>query len=51
MNIITHIIAILITLFTVWFSFEIWRAPLMKENEDGSWTEIKPIKKLFKKVK
>jgi hypothetical protein len=51
MNTIISIIGILITLFAVWFSFEIWRAPLMKENEDGSWTEIKPIKKLFKKAK
>jgi len=29
----------------LWVIYEFWRAPLMKENEDGSWTEIKPIKK------
>ena len=33
----------------VWMAFEIWRAPLMQENEDGSWTELKPTKKLFKR--
>ncbi len=29
----------------LWVIYEFWIAPLMKENEDGSWTEIKPIKK------
>jgi hypothetical protein len=35
-------------------TFEIWRAPLMKENEDGSWTELEPsktLKSLFKSKK
>ena len=30
----------------VWLGFEYWRAPLMKENEDGSWTTITPTKKI-----
>lgn len=37
---------------TLWVIYEFWRAPMMRENEDGSWTTIKPTKKLsdlFKK--
>jgi hypothetical protein len=40
--------------FWIWIFYEAWRAPLMRENEDGSWTTIKPTKKLsdlFKKKK
>ena len=36
----------------LWIGFEMWRAPLLKEKEDGSWETIKPTKKLsdlFKK--
>lgn len=39
-------------LYWAWVAYEFWRAPLMKENEDGSWTTIRPTKKLkdlFKK--
>jgi hypothetical protein len=46
---ILNIIGICIILFAIWLTFEIWRAPLMQENEDGSWTELKPTKKLFKR--
>lgn len=40
------------TLFVLWIGYSYWAAPLMKENEDGSWTTIRPEKKfsdLFKK--
>jgi hypothetical protein len=36
----------------LWIAFEIWKAPLLKENLDGSYTTIKESKKimdLFKK--
>ena len=42
----TEIIGVCFILFIVWLVFEMWRAPLMKENEDGSWTELKPSRKL-----
>jgi ABC-type nickel/cobalt efflux system permease component RcnA len=51
---LTNIFGIIIVLFAIWLCFEVWRAPLMRENEDGSWTTIKPTKKLkdlFKKKK
>ena len=41
-------------LFWIWIFYEAWRAPMMRENEDGSWTTIQPTKKisdLFKKKK
>ncbi len=37
------IIAILITL---WMIYEIWRAPLMEETEDGRMITKRPTKKL-----
>jgi hypothetical protein len=36
----------------LWIAFEIWKAPLLRENPDGSWTTIEESKKimdLFKK--
>lgn len=39
-------------LFIGWMGYTAWSAPLMRENEDGSWTTIKPQRKfseLFKK--
>jgi hypothetical protein len=30
----------------IWIIFEFWRAPLLKENEDGSWSTIRPPKKI-----
>ncbi len=45
------------TIFVViglWMAFEIWRAPLMEEREDGGLRTIRPAKKLsdlFKKKK
>lgn len=44
-------IAMLVILF-LWMGYAGWSAPLMRENEDGSWTTIKPerkLKDLFKK--
>lgn len=38
--------------FVLWIGYSGWSAPLMKENEDGSWTTLQPQKKfsdLFKK--
>ena len=35
-----------------WIAYEMWRAPMMRENEDGTYTTIRPVKKLsdlFKK--
>ena len=40
------------TLFVLWIGYSGWASPLMKENEDGSWTTPRPEKKfsdLFKK--
>lgn len=51
---LTNIIGIILIIFGLWLAFEIWRAPLLRENEDGSWTTIKPskqLKDLFKKKK
>jgi hypothetical protein len=48
------IFSIFFTLLWVWVIYEGWRAPMMKENEDGSFTTIRPAKKfkdLFKKKK
>jgi hypothetical protein len=34
-----------IVLFVLWAIYAGWSAPLMKENEDGSWTTIRPERK------
>jgi hypothetical protein len=46
MNTFINIIGLIIVVFFGWLCFEFWRAPLLKENEDGSWTTIKQAKKL-----
>jgi hypothetical protein len=36
----------------LWLGYEMWRAPLLEEQEDGTWKTIKPTKSLrnlFKK--
>ena len=33
-------------LYWVWVGYEVWRAPMMRENEDGSYTTIRPERKL-----
>lgn len=44
---IINIIGICIILFALWLSFEIWKAPLLRENPDGSWTTIEESKKIM----
>ena len=49
---IINVIGCCMIVFALWFSFQIWKAPLLKENPDGSWTTIekeKEIMDLFKK--
>jgi hypothetical protein len=39
--------------FVLWMGYSGWAAPLMRENEDGSWTTLRPQKKfsdLFKQT-
>lgn len=46
------LIVIAIVLFVLWMVYSGWSAPLMRENQDGSFTTIRPEKKfsdLFKK--
>jgi hypothetical protein len=31
----------------LWMAFEMWKAPLLRENTDGSWTTIKDSKKIM----
>ena len=31
----------------LWMAYEIWIAPLLKENSDGSYTTIKKSKKIM----
>ena len=31
----------------IWIAFEMWKAPLLKENPDGSWTTIRESKKIM----
>lgn len=46
------IIGIILISLAIWIGYEIWRAPLLQETEDGKWITKKPTKKisdLFKK--
>jgi hypothetical protein len=38
------LLIILIVLWVVVFAYEMWRAPLLEEQPDGSWKTIKPAK-------
>ena len=31
----------------LWMAFEMWKAPLLKENPDGSWTTIRKERKIM----
>lgn len=42
----TTFLTIVLVTFSVYLIYEAWRAPLYKENIDGSWTEVTPPKKL-----
>ncbi len=48
------IFGIILVVVSLWMAFEVWRAPLMEEREDGGLRTIRPAKKLsdlFKKKK
>lgn len=40
-------IIILTILVWIWIGFEMWKAPLLRENPDGSWTTIRKEKKIM----
>lgn len=49
-----QIIGIIFIIISLWMTFEVWRAPLYREEGDGSYTQLEPPKKLsdlFKKKK
>lgn len=31
---------------TIWMAFEMWRAPMLKEEDNGTWKTVKPTKSL-----
>ena len=37
---------IIITAVIIWLTFEVWRAPLLKEHEDGTFTTLRKTKQL-----
>ena len=39
-------LGILLIVIGLWFAFEIWRAPLMEETQDGKLKTKRPTKKL-----
>jgi hypothetical protein len=46
------IVGIILVVVSLWMAFEIWRAPLMQETDDGRLITKRPTKKLsdlFKK--
>lgn len=48
------IFGITLVVTSLWMAYEIWRAPLMQETEDGGLRTIRPTRKLrdlFKKKK
>ena len=48
------IFGIILVITSLWMAYEIWRAPLMEETEDGGLRTIRTTKKLsdlFKKNK
>lgn len=42
----TTFLTIVFATLCVWLMYEAWRTPLYKQNEDGTWTEVTPPKKL-----
>jgi hypothetical protein len=40
-------LAIAMILSGFWIAFEIWKAPLLEEKPDGSWTTIRKEKKIM----
>ena len=48
------IFGIILVVLSLWIAFEVWRAPLMEETDDGRLITKRPTKKLsdlFKKKK
>jgi hypothetical protein len=48
------IFGIILVVLSLWMAFEVWRAPLMEETDDGRLITKRPAKKfsdLFKKRK
>lgn len=48
------IIGIFVVIYILWMAYVMWSAPLMKENQDGSWTTLRgerKLKDLFKRKK
>ncbi len=48
------IFGIILVVVSLWMAFEVWRAPLMEETDDGRLITKRPAKKfsdLFKKRK
>ncbi len=41
------ILILVIILLWIWIAYEMWKAPLLRENPDGSWTTIKESKKIM----
>ena len=39
-------IALFLIIIGLWIAYEIWRAPLMEESENGTYKTKRPIKKL-----
>lgn len=39
-------LGILSICLVIWISYEIWRAPLLEEKEDGTYITKRPTKKL-----
>lgn len=47
-------VGLIVSIIFIWLAFEIWRAPMMRENQDGSFTTIrktKTLSDLFKRKK
>jgi hypothetical protein len=44
---ILYFIGICILLSVLWFAFEMWKAPLLRQNPDGSWTTLQKEKKIM----
>jgi hypothetical protein len=40
------ILIILIGILFVWMVYTYWSAPLMRENENGTWTTLRPERKI-----
>jgi hypothetical protein len=44
---ILYFIGICILLSLLWVAFEMWKAPLLEQKPDGSWTTIRKEKKIM----